>query len=112
MLMGPGPHTPDKVCSVVEGQKARWEFSRADHGSQDNLSSVVDAISRDGDSFWGGCHDGRCKTEHIIAAFCCGEYSRRKVVLYLYLSSPYKSPRRKIKLESRAQVTITPDGCT
>jgi hypothetical protein len=62
-----GIRTPDKVGSIVKGQKTRWEFPRADHGGEDKLSSVVDAISRNGDLFRGSCHDGRCEAEHIMA---------------------------------------------
>jgi hypothetical protein len=56
----------------MQSEEAGGEFSRTHHGRQHDLSSVVDAIPRNGNPLRSGCHDGRCKTEHTMARFLEG----------------------------------------
>lgn len=52
---------PDEVGAVVEGEEARGQLAGADHGGEDELAAVVDAISRDGDPFGSVRHDRGCE---------------------------------------------------
>lgn len=46
--------TPDEVGAVVQGCEPGWELAGADHGREDDLAAVVDAVGGDGDAL-GGC---------------------------------------------------------
>lgn len=49
--------TPDEICAIMKSEQAGGQFTTSDHGGEDNLASVIDALSGNGDLVDGRSHD-------------------------------------------------------